>query len=229
MIGTGAAILGASLIGGAASIYGANKASSSQSKAAQQALAFQQGVYNEGKQNLSPWIGTGQGANNLLSSFYGLGADPALGENALARFRESPDYKFAFQEGMGALENSAAAKGGLLGGNQIRRTVEFGQGLASNNLGNYLSRISGISQQGQNAASSLAGFGSNMGQQIGNSYGNLGQAQASGYVGMANGVNNSLNNLMLYNQMGQSSYSNPTFTGNPAFAASGGSNLGAFY
>src|SRR5688572_6011109 len=113
MIGTGAAILGASLIGGAASLFGSMGASRAQSRAAQQALQFQQGIYNEGRQNLTPWINTGHSANNLLSSFYGLGGDPALGENALARFRESPDYRFALQEGMGALENSAAARGGL--------------------------------------------------------------------------------------------------------------------
>lgn len=207
MIGTGAAILGAALIGGGASIYGANKASSQQAKAGNQALAFQQQVYGENKNNLAPWMESGKGANDLLSSFYGLnGTSPALGDSALARFKESPDYKFAFGEGMGALENSAAAKGGLLGGNQIRRTVEYGQGMASNNLSNYLARIGGISQQGLGAASALAGNGTAMSGQIGATMGNIGQAQAAGTVGMANGVNSTLNNLLLYNQMGKSSF-----------------------
>jgi hypothetical protein len=209
MIGTGAALIGAALIGGGASIYGANKASKQQEKAGNQALAFQQQVYGENKNNLAPWMESGKGANNLLESFYGLnGTGPALGDSALARFKESPDYKFALSEGMAGLENSAAAKGGLLGGNQIRRTVEFGQGLASNNLQNYLTRISGMSQQGLSAAGALAGNGATMSGQIGGTMGNIGQAQASGTVGMANGVNSAMNNLLMYNQLGKSSYGN---------------------
>ena len=224
MIGTGAAILGAALIGGGVSLYGANKAANAQTNAANNALAFQQGVYNDNKGNLAPWIESGRGANNLLSSFYGLNGDPALGNNALARFAESPDYKFAFSEGMRGLENSAAARGGLLSGNAMRGITEFGQGLASNNLGNYLTRISGISNQGLTAANALAGNGATMGSQIGGSFGNLGKAEASGYVGSANAINGGLNNLLFYNQFAnngannlrQSSYSAapPTFDGN---------------
>jgi hypothetical protein len=220
MIATGTAILAAGALGAGASMYGASSASKSQSQAAsqaaaaqQQAMQYQKENYDRAAGNLNPFITSGTGANNLLASMYGLNGDQALGQNALARFAESPDYKFAFQQGQGALENSAAAKGGVLGGNQIRANTEYGQGLATQNLGNYLSRLSGMSTQGQNAAGMLGSIGTGAGAQVGASANNLGNAymaqgtaEASGTMGMVKGFNSGLNALSLYNQMGKSSY-----------------------
>lgn len=220
MIGTGAAILGAGALSAGASMFGASSASKAQSKAAAQAAAAQQAAlqfqkenYEKAAGNLNPFISTGHGANNLLASLYGFNGDSILGENALARFAESPDYKFAFQQGQGALENSAAAKGGVLGGNQIRANTEYGSGLATQNLGNYLTRLAGMSTQGQNAAGLLGNIGNSAGANVGsssNNYGNAvmagGTADASGILGMVKGFNSGLNSLSLYNQMGKSSY-----------------------
>lgn len=221
MIGTGLAILGAGVLGAGASIYGASKAANAQEKAAAQAaqaqeraLQFQRENYEKASGNLNPFITTGQGANNLLSSFYGLnGSDPALGENALAAFRKSPDYQFALKEGVGALDNSAAAKGSLLSGNQLRAVTEYGSGLATQNLTNYLSRLGGLSTQGQQASTSLGAIGAGVGNSIGATSNNLGNAymaggtaEASGILGMTKGFNSGLNSLSLYNQMSQSAY-----------------------
>jgi len=220
MIGTGLAILGAGILGAGASMYGASKASSAQEKAAaqaaaaqQQALEFQRENYDKASGNLSPFITTGQGANNLLASFYGLNGNSALGDNALAAFKNSPDYQFALKEGIGALDNSAAAKGGLLSGNQLRAVTEYGSGLATQNLTNYLSRLGGLSTQGQNAAGMLGQIGSGTGSNIntasnnlGNAYMAGGTAEASGALGMVKGFNSGLNSLSLYNQMSQSAY-----------------------
>lgn len=221
MIGTGLAILGAGILGAGASMYGASKAADAQQAAAaqaaaaqQQALQFQRENYDKASGNLSPFIQTGQGANNLLASFYGLnGSDPALGQNALAAFAKSPDYQFALKEGIGALDNSAAAKGGLLSGNQLRAVTEYGSGLATQNLGNYLSRISGLSDQGIRAGGILGQIGSGTGANIntasnnlGNAYMAGGTAEASGILGMTKGFDSGLNSLSLYNQMSQSAY-----------------------
>jgi hypothetical protein len=233
MIGTGLAILGAGVLGAGASIYGANKAANAQKEAAnaaaetnRQALAFQKDVYENQKANystasgnLNPYIQTGGGANNLLASFYGIGGDKALGENALARFFESPDYRFALKEGLGALDNSAAAKGNLLGGNQMRAVTEYGQGLATQNLSNYLARLSGLSGQGIQASSVLGSLGTTLGNassanvgatsnNIANNQQAAGTAEAAGILGTVKGFNSGLNSLSLYNQLGKSSYSN---------------------
>lgn len=226
MIGTGLAVLGTGLLSAGSSMYAANKASSAQKDAAdkaaaaqQQALEFQKANYEKSSANLSPFIQSGQGANNLLSSFYGLNGDTALGENALAAFARSPDYQFALKEGIGALDNSAASKGSLLSGNQLRAVTEYGSGLATQNLSNYLTRLSGMSGQGIQAGGILGNIGTGAGNSVGTTSTNLGNAymaggtaDASGYLGMAKGINSGLNTLSLFNQMSQSAYK-PSGTG----------------
>lgn len=226
-----AATLGAGLVGAGASIWGANKAADTQSAAAAQAaqaqkeaLNFQKGIFDYQKGNftkttgdLDPFIKSGTGATNLLSSFYGLNGQPALNDNALSQFYNSPDYKFALKGGGEALDNSLAAKGGALGGNAIKAQTEFGQGLATQNLTNYLSRIGAIAGQGIQAGGILGQIGANIGTgsgaNVGNTSNNLGNtlmaggtADASGILGTVKGFQGGLNSLQQYNQMTQSSY-----------------------
>lgn len=240
MIGTGLAILGAGLLGAGASIYGAKKASETQQNAAaqaaavqQQAMAYQKQNYDKASDNLDPFIKGGQGANNLLQSFYGIGGDPALGASALARFQQSPDYTFALRGGSDALDNSAAAKGGMISGNQIRAQTEYGAGLATQNLQNYLTRLSGMSQQGLTAGGYLGQIGTGTGSQVGASSNNIGNsimaggtAEAAGINGMVKGFDSGLNSLSLYNQMGKSSY---TPAGNNYLASYNGDKIGGLY
>lgn len=231
-----AAIGGAGLLAAGASIYAANKNSQTQSDAANkaaalqgQAMDYQKGNYNTASDNLNPFIKSGQGANNLLSSFYGTnGTDPALGQGALAAFQKSPDYQFALKGGSDALDNSAASKGGLMGGNQIRAQTEYGQGLATQNLQNYLGRLQSMSTQGSGAGYQLGAIGTGVGNSVGTAstaMGNnimaAGTAQAAGVNGMVSGLNSGINQLSLYNQMNKSSYGG----GGGSSFATGGTGL----
>lgn len=220
-------MMGAAAIGAGASIWGSSQAAKSQKNAAQQAaaqqaaaMAYQKQIYGDAQGNLNPFIQSGQGANNLLSSMYGLNGDKALGDNALQRFYQSPDFQFALKGGGQALDNSAAARGGVLGGNQIRAQTDYGQGMATQNLGNYLGRLTGMSNQGQNAALGLGSIGNGSGANVGNSANNIGnslmaagQADASGYIGMANGINNGLNNWATYSNLNKSSFGGGGYNG----------------
>jgi len=220
MIGTAAAVLGAGVLGAGATMYGANKAASAQKEAANQAAAaqreamdYQKANYEKASGNLSPFIQSGQGANNLLAEAYGLTGQTALGQSSLEAFRNSPDYQFALKGGSDALDNSAAAKGGVLGGNQIRAQTEYGSGLATQNLQNYFARLSGMSGQGIQAGGILGQIGTGVGSQVGASANNIGNslmaagtADASGTLGMVKGFNSGLNSLSLFNQMSKSSY-----------------------
>lgn len=249
MIGTGLAILGAGLLGSGAAMYGASKAADAQKDAANSAAAvnqraldlqqnafdFQRANFGDTKNNLTPFINNGVGANNLLGSFYGTnGTDPALGKSALDAFNLSPDYQFALKGGTAALDNSAAARGGVLGGNQIRAQTEYGQGLATQNLGNYLTRLSGLSQQGLTAGGYLGQIGATSGtaaangisataNNIGNDIMAGGTADASGILGTTKAFNSGTNALMLYNQLGKSSFGS---TGSGSALMGGGSPTG---
>jgi hypothetical protein len=281
MIGTGAAILGASIIGAGASMWGASEAADAQQEsglaaqitqqrgqdmalaAQREALGFQREVWDGQRRNytdatnrLSPFINSGTSANNLLASFYGLdGANQALGQNAMDRFYQSPDFQFAMRSGVGALDNSASARGSMLSGNQLRAVTEYGQGLGTQNLGNYLSRLSGISQQGQNASGMLGQLGVGLGNGVAGNVGNIGSnmantltassnniaqsqmaqgtAEASGYLGMTRGINSGLSNfLSLHSQGGRSSYGDNNllsmFGGTPDYGQATNMNIGGY-
>lgn len=206
MIGTGLAILGAGLLGAGASMYGANKAAGAQSDAANKAAALQQQQMQQNQQNAVPFIEGGQKASGLLQSFYGLNGDQALNKGALSAFQLSPDYQFALKGGSDALDNSAASKGGMISGNQMRAQTEYGAGLATQNLQNYMARLSGMAGQGIQAAGNVAGANTVGANNAGNSLMAAGTADASGILGMTKGFNSGLNSLSLYNQMGKSSY-----------------------
>ena len=209
-------MLGAALIGGGATIgaglMGANaakRAGDQQAQAAANALAFQRQVYDTTRGDMMPFIGVGQNAFRSIGDLYGL--NPGNGNPSMAGFTKSPDYQFRLDEGMRALENSAAARGGLLSGNFARGAQQFGQGLASTEFANYFDRLFRTSQLGANAASSAGSMGAAQAGQIGNTMMGMGQAQAAGTVGAANalsgGINSAANNLTFLAGMNRSSYS----------------------
>lgn len=222
-----AAIGGAGLLSAGASIYTANKNAQIQSSAAQQAAALQQQQMAQNQGNMQPFISNGQGASNVLGSAMGVNGNPALGQSSLQAFMNSPDYLFALKGGSDALDNSAASKGGLLGGNQIKAQTEYGQGLATQNLQNYFAKLSGMAGQGIQAGGAISGANTVGANNVGNSLMASGTAQAAGNNGMMAGLNNGIGQLSLYNQLNKSSYNGSSPLNLSAGSGSGsGFNLG---
>jgi hypothetical protein len=203
MIGTGLALLGSAALGLGGSIMASNaasKAAKAQAAAAGKAAALQ-----------VPFTNVGQGAVTTLGQMFGINANgQQTGQADFSNFFQSPDYQFALQQGTQALDFSNAAKGMLQSGNHLKDLTSFGQGLATQNFGNYFNRLMQLSSLGQNAAT---------GQ--GNQIGNQGQAQASGIVGSANALNQGLsgfgNNLMMASVFGNQG-SPSAYANNPAMA-----------
>jgi hypothetical protein len=126
-------------------------------------------------------------------------ADPNDAKNrqsaAFADFQTSPDYNFRLTEGLKALDKSAAARGDLFSGNQLKSITDYGQGLASTEYGNYVARLQSMSGEGQTATTNTAQLGALSAGQQGQSIQNAGLARASGYVGQANAFNSSAQGL----------------------------------
>lgn len=229
---TAAGALGSAAIG----YFGAQSASDKQAQAAANALDFQKQVYAQNQQSLSPWINTGSKAAYSLADLYGLGPNGSQGVNdAFDAFTKLPAYQFPLQQGMLALTRNLNAQGKNMSGAQAREAQQFGQGLASQYLmSNYVSPLQQMSGLGVNAASSLAGANNQSASQIGNSYGNIGAAQASGIVGGTNALTSGLqggaNSLALYSALGQggggSSATYGNGTGSMVGGQSGWSNFG---
>lgn len=163
----------------------ANTAIGTQQTAGTNAIGAEQSALADVKTQMSPYTKAGAGATYSLADLYGLptpsnpnGGQP-LSDSSLAAFRNSPDYEFARQEGEKAVQQSAAAKGGLLTGGTEKDLTTFGQGLASQQFGNYFNRLLQLSQMGQSAAGTVSSADVNTGADIAGIYQNTGRGVAT--------------------------------------------------
>lgn len=205
--------VGSALIGSSA----AQKASSQQVAQEQQALNTQVAAQNEATATLAPYNDIGTGAAQQLANLYGIsyaaqgngqGSTSSTGvvtpansnaanssaggqgvENAaLANFTNTPDYQFAFQQGNKALDASLAANGQYFSGTQLQASQQFGQGLASQQYGNYYNRLLSLAQLGAQTGTSSAGNTLAAANSQANTTQAIGQSQAAGTIGSASAL-----------------------------------------
>lgn len=138
------------------------------------------------------------GANEYLSPYRTLGETGATGLNAALQpgggltqqfsfgvndLQADPGYQFTMAEGLKALERSASARSGALGGGAVKAALGYSQGLASTEFQNAYNRAANTFQMNRNnmlqglqtalgyglpAASTSSGNTMNAAQYIGN-------------------------------------------------------------
>lgn len=181
-----ALIAGAMLIGGAASAYGSSRAADAQEDAARRAGQLSQKQFDQTANWLSPYRTMGDQAAGRISRVLGLGgAAPDMSE-----FQADPGYQFRLSEGNQALDRSAAGRGMLLSGAQLKAASRYNQGMASQEFGNWFNRLSGITDRGVNAATMTGNFGAQNAANQGNYLMAAGNAQAGNYINQANTIGN---------------------------------------
>lgn len=200
-----AAIAGSAVVGAAVSSDASRRASNTQADAANQANATNNAQYGQSRADLAPWRAAGETALGQLSAGTATGGD--LNRNfTLADFQQDPGYQFRQQQGMRGIEDSAAARGGLLNGGTLKALDRYNQDYASGEFSNAynrfnndntqrFNRLSSIAGTGQTATRDVANLGASNAQQIGGNTLQAGNARASGYVGQANAINGGLQNL----------------------------------
>jgi len=112
--------------------------------------------YGEAKGYQRPWYDYGQKA---LTDFQAWGSDP----NAIT---SDPSYKWRLGQGTEALENSAAARGGLLSGNTGKDLQDYGQRAASEEYANEFGRWMQKLGIGQNASSNMSNLATGEGNAL---------------------------------------------------------------
>jgi hypothetical protein len=122
-----------------------------------------------------------------------------------------PSYGFRFNQGLDALQKSAASRGTLLTGGTLKGITNYGQNAASQEYGADFGRQFGIAQLGENAAANTGSLGANYSGQIGSQYANIGNAQSAGTVGVGNAIGSGVNGALNGYQMNQSSYNPYSF------------------
>jgi hypothetical protein len=156
---------------------------------------------------------------------------------------KDPGYAFRLNEGIKALDRSAAARGGLLSGNQLRGVTQFGQDYATNEYQNAFNRYQAERSARLNPLQSLAGQAQSTANTLTNAAGNLGSseaaalmaggnamaggligagnARASGYMGTANAISGAIGQGVNY-YTGQQAMQNQQNQFNQMMALYGG-------
>jgi|SRR5690349_149164 len=152
---SGGGFLGGAISGVTGGIFG-DRAADRMGEAQHSANKLNKRQWNYIKGETAPFVSGGRNAyDKLLQSFGAQGGTWAGVAPNFDFLTQSPDYQFALQQGGQALDRSAAAKGRLYSGAQLQAQQGFGQGLASQQLGNYRSGLAGAAGMGMNALNTL--------------------------------------------------------------------------
>ncbi|MEB3202535.1 MAG: hypothetical protein VKK05_06955 [Synechococcus sp.] len=211
----------AAIASAGAQLYGAKKAADAQRAGSRRAREAQAEMLRQQREVLAPYLQGGQTSQNELMRLLGIGGDASTagyGSMAqpfgMAQFQADPGYQFRMDEGMKALERSAAARGGLLSGGFLRGATRYGQGVAAQEYQNAFNRYQAERQarlaplfelygQGARSANALAGFQGDYGQGASRTYMDAADARASSYLTRAGALGNFLGQgAQLYGQLG---------------------------
>ena len=171
-----AATIGAAGIGA----YSSRQASKAQERAAAQGDAAQERMFNRQVELQEPFRQAG------------VNALPELVEASrytpfsMEQFQQDPGYQFRLREGLKALDRTAAARGGLLSGAQLRGVTRYGQELGTQEYTNASNRYQAERAARLNPLQSLAGMGQSTAATLGQQAGQYGQSMAQGAAQMGN-------------------------------------------
>lgn len=167
----------------------AGNAADAQVAASGAAAAEQARQFDLTRADLAPFREQGVNALNQFAS------------NVLGPLEATPQFNFALNQGVNALDRSASARGKLLSGQQVKAVQSFGTNLAGQFAGDQLNRQAALAGIGQTATQATGQFGANASANIGNALLAGGDARASGFVGQGNAINDSLQNFLLLNAL----------------------------
>jgi hypothetical protein len=208
---------GASIIGGILGSHAASDAAQKQANAAAQAAQvaqnnqnlstnYQTGVARQQTGLLSPYANAGAGTVGTLASLLQPGGQLTQGYGAFTpptgvTEQNDPGYQFRLQQGLQALQNSAAARGGLLSSGTAKAINDYAQNEASNEYGNVYNRalntygtnFNTYNTNQSNLYNRLAGV-SQLGAQSGSSLGGLLQSGAGNIAGINNAASGQIGN-----------------------------------
>lgn len=222
-----AAVLGSAVIGGVSS----NKAGKAQEKGAKAGMESEERIAAENRelqreladiqrQDFAPWRDVGKESLDKLWR----GVQSGQFNVGDVDVTKDPGYQFRMDQGVDALDKSAAARGRLLSGAQQKGVSEYSQNLASQEYANAYAReanekarefnmLSGLSSGGQASAAGQSQATGNLAQTEGNILSNLGRSQnigqqnmgnarAGAYQGMAQAGNQAAQNWLMYKTLG---------------------------
>ena len=211
---------GGSLLSGLLGSNASKNAANAQVQAANTASATEQNLFNQGQQEVQPFVTGGTNALNALLQSLGVGSpggptNPILSMLGIgpggatggginpSTFQGSPGYQFQKQQGEQAVTNAAR---GNIGGNTLRAIDQYGTGFANQSWDQYLQQAMGgwnslinplqnVAGIGGSAAGSVFGQGNQLGATIGGNQIGAGNAQGAGIMGANNALTGGINGV----------------------------------
>lgn len=199
------AIIGTAVVGGIASDRAGSRAANAQTQAAQTAADTELRMFEQNREDLAPYREAGYTALNQLSAGTAPGADFNRDFTA-ADFEKDPGYQFRMDQGQQALERSASARGGVLGGAALKAISRYGQDYATGEYSNAynrfnadrdrrFNRLSGIAGTGQTATTTTATLGANAAGSAADAQISAGNARAARAINTGNAISDTAGTL----------------------------------
>jgi hypothetical protein len=203
-------VAGATVVGAVIGSNASSNAADAQLAGTAAGIAAQERMFDKQTELQKPFREAGLKGQNQLMDLLGLSENTgAKNYGTLARaftgqdIYKDPGYAFRLNEGVKALDRSAAARGGLLGGNQLRGVTQFGQDYGSQEYMNAFNRyqaerqarlnpLQSLAGQAQTSANTLSNAAGNLGNQLSAAAVDAGNIRASGYMGSANAISGAI-------------------------------------
>lgn len=209
-----AVIAGAVVVGSVVSSQASSRAAKKQRKAQGQGMDLQQQQYEQTRADQAPWRQAGEQALQQQQAQLGLGSGQAVDVT------QTPGYQFRFDQGLKALDKSAAARGQLGGGGYKKALMDYGQGIGGAYFDRYFNQLGVIAGTGQTAVRDLGQYGQQNAAQQAASLNQSAQLGAANSINQANNFSNLINQgAQLY---AQSNFNNPNTTNTTTNTGGGG-------
>ncbi len=211
--------LASSYLSGKEEASAARKGMAAEERMAANNLDFQKEQAETQLADFAPWREAGEEALGKIQS----GIESGAFSMDNFQYKADPGYQFRLDQGIKALDASAASRGRLLSGAQQQGVNAYAQGMASQEYGNAYNReqnnktrkynmLSSLNQGGQASAAGQAQVSGQLAQTGGNIMANLGRSQniaqqnigaarAGAYQGAAQSLNQAGQNWMLHNAL----------------------------
>jgi hypothetical protein len=192
------AIIGSAVVGGVLSSNAqrsaASTASRAQQQAADQSIAEQRRQFDAVQQLMAPYVQSGTTALSRYNALTGLSGEEAQ-QSMIQQISSGAEYGALVRAGEEGILQSASATGGLRGGNTQSALARFRPEILSSLIRDEYSRLGGMVSMGQNAAAGVGNAGMQLGQNISNQYGQIGQAQAGAALARGQATANMWGNI----------------------------------
>jgi hypothetical protein len=198
MVWVATAVIGSAIVGGVMSSNAQKKAAKTaagaQTAAADQSMAEQRRQFDALQVLFKPYVEAGGGALSRQLDLVGNNG-PEAQQKAIEAIQMGPEYGAMIRQGEEGILQNAAATGGLRGGNVQASLAKFRPEVLSSLINQQYQRLGGLTSMGQASAAGQAAGGQAFANNVGQLYGQRGDAIANAAMARGQATSNMWGNI----------------------------------